>query len=54
MYVGDNTDPEEFVTYPRGKQLPDTGTLDMVLLGGIVMGTLVLFSYVSVKKKRLS
>ena len=49
--VGDTTEPEEFINYPRGTILPATGTiygLVTTALVGLTLGTL----YVVSKKKR--
>ena len=43
--VGDTTEPEEFISYPRGQELPATGTLEniryLVLLTGVTTLTWV-------------
>lgn len=54
MDVGNNTDPEEFVTYPRGKQLPDTGTLGNIVYGVLIVLLMSGFGYTPVKKRVIS
>ena len=39
--VGDTTEPEEFVSYPRGKILPATGTVSYITYLGLVFLTIV-------------
>lgn len=49
--ISDPTDPVEVVTYPRGKELPSTGTKDSIVLVSLVIGTIAVIYGVDKKKQ---
>ena len=51
--VGDTTEPEEYISYPRGKELPGTGTEDMLVYVSVIGTILTGLTIIKVRKLKL-